>query len=118
MANERTDPPNDDATERQREMGTRRGERIPGKGFDPGGGYGGAGNDSLYDAGSSYGGQSGIGGSTTRGAYAGESYGRNGDRNGDRDVASPNGGESALSASEDDFDGDSPLGGERREPGR
>lgn len=52
---------------------------IPGKGFDAGTGYGGGGNDSLYSAGSSYGGQSGIGGSRTIGAYAGEGYGRSDD---------------------------------------
>ncbi len=51
---------------------------IPGKGFDAGTGYGGGGNESLYSAESSYGGQSGIGGSTTRGAYAGEAYGGSG----------------------------------------
>ncbi|GJG85280.1 hypothetical protein tb265_04610 [Gemmatimonadetes bacterium T265] len=51
---------------------------IPGKGFDAGTGYGGGGNDSMYSAESSYGGQSGIGGSRMRGAYAGEGYGRTG----------------------------------------
>ena len=51
---------------------------IPGKGFDAGTGYGGGGNDALYSAESSYGGQSGIGGSRMRGAYAGEEYGSSG----------------------------------------
>ena len=49
---------------------------IPGKGFDAGGGYGGAGNDSLYSGESSYGGQAGYGGNTMRGAYDGGEYGR------------------------------------------
>ncbi|HEY0780769.1 MAG TPA: hypothetical protein VGD56_22620 [Gemmatirosa sp.] len=65
---------NDAADERQNEP--RQG--IPGKGFDAGTGYGGGGNDSLYNAESSYGGQSGIGGNRMRGAYAGEDYGRSG----------------------------------------
>lgn len=66
---------NDAADPRQNEprMG------IPGKGFDAGTGYGGGGNDSMYSAESSYGGQSGIGGSRMRGAYAGEGYGRSDD---------------------------------------
>lgn len=65
---------NDAADPRQNEP--RQG--IPGKGFDAGTGYGGGGNDSMYSAESSYGGQSGIGGSRMRGAYAGEDYGRTG----------------------------------------
>ncbi len=63
---------NDAADPRQHEP--RRG--FPGKGFDGGTGYGGGGNTSLYNAESSYGGQSGIGGDTMRGAYAGEQYRR------------------------------------------
>jgi hypothetical protein len=111
----------DDATARQKEAGSRRGEIIPGKGFDPGGGYGGAGNKSLYDAKSSYGGQSGMGGNTMRGAYAGEPYGRVGDEDvpADRTDAGdtrPSGG--GFSAREGEFDPDSPLGGERRDPSR
>jgi hypothetical protein len=95
----------DDATDRQREAGLRRGEIIPGKGFDAGTGYGGAGSDSAYRGESSYGGQSGSGGDTLGGAYQGDRYGRS-------DV--PN--DEAESATE--FDPDAPLGGERREPGR
>lgn len=74
MADEQAKPQdaNDAADPRQNEP--RKG--IPGKGFDAGTGYGGGGNASLYNAESSYGGQSGIGGSTMRGAYAGEQYGR------------------------------------------
>jgi hypothetical protein len=138
MADQRND---DDQTERQRQAG-RRGEIIPGKGFDAGTGYGGAGNDSAYDAESSYGGQSGVGGDTLRGAYAGESYGRQGDddpapgsldagegagegaddaeRHGagsaERDPTRDRG--SAFDGREGGFDRDTPLGGERREPGR
>jgi hypothetical protein len=105
----------DDATKRQREAGARRGERIPGKGFDPGTGYGGAGNDNAYDAENSYGGQSGVGGDQMRGAYAGEPYGRPGDRE-----APPDSLDADTGAEDDDvdFDPTAPLGGERREPGR
>ena len=52
---------------------------IPGKGFDAGTGYGGAGNSSLYSGESSYGGQAGHGGSSTEGGYTGGEYGRKGD---------------------------------------
>ena len=116
-----------DETDRQREAG-RRGEVIPGKGFDGGGGYGGAGNDNAYDAQNSYGGQSGVGGDSQRGAYAGLPYGRPGDEDapgGSLDAGSAERGSdddrdrgSAFDAGEGGFDADSPLGGERREPGR
>jgi hypothetical protein len=68
----------DDATDRQRDAGSRR-QGLEGKGFDAGGGYGGGGNDSLYSAESGYGGQAGGRESSTRGAYAGDAYGRQGD---------------------------------------
>jgi hypothetical protein len=134
MAKQRND--DDDQTERQRQAG-RRGEIIPGKGFDGGGGYGGAGNDSAYDAQSSYGGQSGVGGDSMRGAYAGESYGRKGDEDAapdslDAGTRSDDSERHGAGSAERDptrdrgsafdgeggFDRDSPLGGERREPGR
>lgn len=91
---------NDAADERQNEP--RQG--IPGKGFDAGTGYGGGGNDSLYDAESSYGGQSGIGGSRTRGAYAGEGYGRSGPGE-EASAGGPSGGETDVS--DDAMDGGS-----------
>ena len=91
MADER----NDELTDRQRAAG-RRGEVIPGKGFDGGGGYGGAGNDNAYDRDQNYG--------------AGESAGA------ELDALRDEG--SAFDAGEGGFDRDSPLGGERREPGR
>ena len=89
---------NDDDNDRDRESG-RGGEVIPGKGFDAGTGYGGAGNDNAYDREQSYG--------------AGESAGT-AERGSDdtRDQGS------AFDAGEGGFDADSPLGGERREPGR
>jgi len=67
--------------EEEQEQGDATGGRqgLPGKGFDAGTGYGGAGADSAYHGESSYGGQAGYGGSSTRGAYAGGSYGRPGD---------------------------------------
>lgn len=52
---------------------------IPGKGFDAGTGYGGAGNDALYNAESAFGGQSAQANSSLGGAYMGEGYGRPGD---------------------------------------
>ena len=91
-------PNEDDQTDRQRQAG-RRGEIIPGQGFDPGTGYGGAGNDSAYDGEHNYG----------AGDDAGSSR-PGGDESRDRG--------SAFDAREGDFDADSPLGGERREPGR
>jgi hypothetical protein len=105
------------ADEDRKEGESRRGERIPGKGFDPGTGYGGAGSDSGYNGESSYGGQSGAGGSTMGGAYQGERYGRSGEDGGDagehEDLDT-----SAFDGREGEFDRDSRLGGERREPGR
>ena len=95
MAGQRND---DDQTERERQSG-RRGEIIPGKGFDAGTGYGGAGNDSAYDGEHNYG-AGDEAGSSQRGADESRERG------------------SAFDAGEGGFDGDSPLGGTRREPGR
>ena len=67
--------PNDAVDERQNEP--RRG--LEGKGFDAGTGYGGAGNDSLYNGESAYGGQSAQANNSLGGAYRGEGYGRPGD---------------------------------------
>ena len=67
--------PNDAADERQNEP--RQG--LEGKGFDAGTGYGGAGNDALYNGESAYGGQSAEANSSLGGAYVGEGYGRPGD---------------------------------------
>ena len=69
------DDRNDAADERQNQP--RRG--LEGKGFDAGTGYGGAGNDSLYNGESAYGGQSAQANSSLGGAYMGEGYGRPGD---------------------------------------
>lgn len=66
---------NDAADERQTQPRT----GIPGKGFDAGTGYGGAGNDALYSGESAYGGQSAQANSALGGAYQGEGYGRPGD---------------------------------------
>ncbi len=66
---------NDAVDERQNQP--RRG--LEGKGFDPGTGYGGAGNDALYNGESAYGGQSAQANSSLGGAYRGEGYGRPGD---------------------------------------
>jgi hypothetical protein len=66
------DDRNDAADERQHEP--RRG--LEGKGFDAGTGYGGAGNDALYNGESAYGGQSAEANSAFGGAYQGEEYGR------------------------------------------
>ena len=78
--------PNDAADPRQSEPRT----GIPGKGFDAGTGYGGAGNDALYSGESAYGGQSAQANSSLGGAYRGEGYGRPGD---DKDAPqSPEGG--------------------------
>jgi hypothetical protein len=49
---------------------------LPGKGFDAGTGYGGAGMSGAYSGKSSYGGQAGYGGSRTNGAYSDGKYGR------------------------------------------
>ena len=73
MANESNDR-NDAADERQNEP--RRG--LEGKGFDAGTGYGGAGNSSLYNGESGYGGQSAEANNSRGGAYQGEGYGRTG----------------------------------------
>lgn len=67
--------PNDAADPRQSQPRT----GIPGKGFDAGTGYGGAGNDALYNGESAYGGQSAQANSSLGGAYRGEGYGRPGD---------------------------------------
>ena len=67
--------PNDAADPRQSQPRT----GIPGKGFDAGTGYGGAGNDALYSGESAYGGQSAQANSALGGAYRGEGYGRPGD---------------------------------------
>jgi len=95
MAGQRND---DDQTDRQRQA-ARRGEIIPGKGFDAGTGYGGAGNDNAYESEHNYG--------------AGDDAGS---AQRDSDESRRQG--SAFDAKEGDFDADSPLGGERREPGR
>jgi hypothetical protein len=75
------DQARDDRTRHQQEdpaQGRRPG--IPGKGFDAGTGYGGAGNESQYSSESSWGGQSGTGGSTMHGGYSGSgNYGREGE---------------------------------------
>jgi hypothetical protein len=81
------------ADEDRTDEGLRRGDRIPGKGFDAGAGYGGAGNDSAYRGASNY--------RRDRDAAAA----------GDLDT-------SAFDGREGEFDRDTPLGGERREPGR
>jgi hypothetical protein len=64
----------DDEVVDERQRRPRKG--LEGKGFDAGGGYGGAGNASLYDSESSWGGQAGDGGSRMRRAYDGGHYGR------------------------------------------
>ena len=74
MADDRNDR-NDAADGRQNEP--RRG--LEGKGFDAGTGYGGAGNDALYNGESGYGGQSAQANNSLGGAYQGEGYGRPGD---------------------------------------
>ena len=74
MADDRNES-NDAADERQNEP--RRG--LEGKGFDAGTGYGGAGNDVLYNSESAYGGQSAQANNSLGGAYKGEGYGRPGD---------------------------------------
>ena len=68
-------------------------DRIQGKGFDSGAGYGGAGNDSEFRA-------------SRRQEPAAPNESGVGD------------GGSAFDGQEGEFDRDSPLGGERREPGR
>ena len=110
---------NDDATERQRDAGARRGEIIPGKGFDAGTGYGGAGADSAYRGESSYGGPSGVGGDTLSGAYESKPFGRGGSD----DESDPNESGAARETDANDdgsagFDPTWPLGGERRDPVR
>ena len=82
------------ADEDRNDEGVRRGDRIPGKGFDPGAGYGGAGNDSAY-----------------RGASSVRRDDEGAARDEDLDT-------SAFDAREGEVDRDSPLGAERREPGR
>ena len=74
MADDQTNQ-NDAVDERQTQPRT----GIPGKGFDAGTGYGGAGNDALYNGESAYGGQSAQANNSLGGAYQGEGYGRPGD---------------------------------------
>ena len=86
--------------EDRNEQSGRRGEIIPGPGSDPGSGYGGAGNDNLFEAGKN----------DPRRRATGIP--------GDEDESGNDDSGSALDAGEGGFDADSPLGGERREPGR
>lgn len=77
----------DDATASQRERGTER-HGLEGKGFDAGGGYGGAGNAALYASESGFGGQAGGRESTLGGAYAGDGFGRQGESDASSDAGS------------------------------
>ena len=111
----------DDATAHQREAGMRR-QGLEGKGFDAGGGYGGGGNDSLYNAEAGYGGQAGGRESSMRGAYAGDDFGRKGDDDASAGGSGQgNGGASRdadLPRGTDEQGGDASAGGGRRAGGR
>ena len=109
MADDRNDQ-HDAADARQNEP--RRG--LEGKGFDAGTGYGGAGNDSLYNSESAYGGQSAQANSSLGGAYQGEGYGRPGDDQDAMQAGSADGGQGDGGSVGRDTDGR----GAANQPGR
>ncbi len=92
---------------------------IPGKGFDAGTGYGGAGNDALYNSESAFGGQSAQANNSLGGAYKGEGYGRPGDdgQDGGLDASAGNaeGGRAGSGNVARDTDG---RGSENQDPDR